>query len=91
LVESITKSAYLSHAINKEDLSIKFEVLFQEPSIQSYFVDLNTDIISQQIIMSHALLGLENGVADFKDQKATVKPLSQTNLLFRDLSQTRSL
>ena len=38
--------------------------------------------------MSHALLGLENASADFKNQKATLRPLSKTSLLLKVMSDS---
>lgn len=40
--------------------------------------------------MSHALVGLENGIADFKNQMATLRPLSKTSLKIKDIGHSKT-
>lgn len=90
-VEKIKESNYLLHAIDKEELTIRFDTLYQEPRIQGFFSGLlngREDIVARQFIMSHALLHLRNAKADFNKQIAQVRPCSRLELV---VSSTKEL
>ena len=73
--ESIRRSNYISNAIMISDLSVKFETLYSDNRVQSYFKSLSLlqDFLACQALMSPALAKLKNAKADFPQQKAYLK------------------